>query len=62
MIATSRDSVAVIGRCMVGNCHRGATQHLTICAAPQVVVAGAVYDRCATITELAAFLLDLRAA
>lgn len=30
MIAISRDSVAVIGRCMVGNCHRAATQHLTI--------------------------------
>jgi len=41
------------------NCGRAATQHVTITAAPPTV-AGAVCDRCAAVTDFAAFLLDLQ--
>ncbi len=53
--------MAVIGRCTVANCGRAATEHVTISVGLDVV-AGVVCDHCATATERAAFLLDLRAA
>ncbi len=59
MTTMTRDLMAVIGPCKVGNCGRAATQHVTI-TAPPPVVAGAVCDRCAAVTDFAAFLLDLQ--
>jgi len=53
--------ISVIGRCSVASCQRPATTHLVLTAGEHQV-AGAVCQRCARASRLAAFLLVLTAA
>jgi hypothetical protein len=54
-------TISVIGRCAVPSCTRPATTHLVISGGGHTV-AGAVCDRCAEASRLAAFLLEVVAA